>query len=66
MDVLTSKELKQLIGNSRLYYKYNEHIDRESAYEILNEKIEKINKKEEVEKKKKESAKRLDTEKVQG
>ncbi|MBT8317288.1 MAG: DUF853 family protein [Lutibacter sp.] len=54
MDILTEKELKQLIDNSRLYYKYNEIIDRESAYEILSEKIEKINEKEEVEEKKKE------------
>jgi len=54
MDVLTEKELKQLIENSRLYYKYNEAIDRKSAYEILNEKIEKINEKEKVEEKKKE------------
>jgi len=54
MDILTEKELKQLIDNSRLYYKYNEKIDRESAYEILSEKIEKINEKEEVEERKKE------------
>ena len=53
MDVLTEKELKQLIENSRLFYKYNEEIDRESAYEILSEKIEEINKKEHVEEKKK-------------
>jgi DNA helicase HerA-like ATPase len=57
MDVLSDKELKQLINNSRLYYKYNEDIDRESAYEILNEKIEKINEKEKVEEKKKEASK---------
>ncbi|WP_298370584.1 helicase HerA-like domain-containing protein [uncultured Lutibacter sp.] len=57
MDVLSDKELKQLIDNSRLYYKYNEDIDRESAYELLNEKIESINEKEEVEKKKKEASK---------
>ena len=57
MDILSKKELKDLIDNSRLYYKYNEVIDRESAYEILNEKIEKINDKEEVDKKKKESVK---------
>ena len=54
MDVLTEKELKQLIQNSKLYYKYNEAIDRESAYEILTEKIEKINEKEKVEDRKKE------------
>lgn len=57
MDVLNESELKQLIDSSRLYYKYNEEIDRESAYEILSEKIEKINEKEEVEEKKKASTK---------
>lgn len=41
MDILTETELKQLIDASRLYFKYNENIDRESAYELLNEKIEK-------------------------
>lgn len=43
MDVLTPKEIKQVIENSRLFYKYNENLDRESAYELLNSKIEKIN-----------------------
>lgn len=43
MDVLTDKELKNVINNSRLFYKYNENLDRESAYELLNEKIEKVN-----------------------
>ncbi|SNR39999.1 helicase HerA-like domain-containing protein [Lutibacter flavus] len=57
MDVLTDNELKHLINTSRLYYKYNEDIDRESAYEILSEKIEKINEKEKVEEKKKEASK---------
>lgn len=46
MDILTESELNNLIKNSRLYYKYNETIDRESAYEILTAKIEKINEKE--------------------
>jgi hypothetical protein len=41
MDILTSRELKQVIDNSRLIGKYNEEIDRESAYEMLNEKIKK-------------------------
>lgn len=54
MDILTEKELNDLIKNSRLYYKYNDTIDRESAYEILTDKIEKINKKEAVEERKKE------------
>ena len=58
MDILSNSEIKQQIENSRLFYKYNETIDRESAYEILNEKIEKINKIEEVEERKKEAAKK--------
>lgn len=41
MDVLTEKELKAVIDGSKLVSKYEETIDRESAYEILNEKIEK-------------------------
>ena len=57
MDVLSDVELKQLIDTSRLYYKYNEAIDRESAYEILNEKIEAINKKEAVAEQKKKAFK---------
>ncbi|MDC6352577.1 DUF853 family protein [Zeaxanthinibacter sp. PT1] len=40
MDVLTSDELEEVIDNSKLVRKYNEVIDRESAYELLNEKIE--------------------------
>ena len=44
MDVLTDAELKTAIGKSKLVKKYNEDIDRESAYEILNEKIEKAEK----------------------
>lgn len=40
MDILTAGELAQVIATSSLVKKYNEHIDRESAYELLNEKIE--------------------------
>ncbi|MDT0684778.1 helicase HerA-like domain-containing protein [Autumnicola psychrophila] len=40
MDVLTGKELDEIIGKSDLAEKYNEDIDRESAYELLTEKIE--------------------------
>ncbi len=39
MDILTDTELSSLLGKSKLYKKYNETIDRESAYEILNKKI---------------------------
>ena len=41
MDILTDKELNTLLKKSALIPKYNEEIDRESAYELLNEKIEK-------------------------
>lgn len=53
MDVLSSKEIKQTINNSKIYNKYTENIDRDSAYEILNKKIEKayLKHKEEEEKK---------------
>ncbi len=41
MDVLTDSELKNLLGESKLIEKYNEDIDRESAYELLDKKIKK-------------------------
>ncbi|WP_445384320.1 helicase HerA-like domain-containing protein [Robiginitalea sp. IMCC44478] len=41
MDILSEAELKALIKKSSLVPKYGEVVDRESAYEILNEKIEK-------------------------
>ncbi len=50
MDVLTAAELKNVLKESKLIKKYNEDIDRESAYEILNEKIEKAEKEAEKEK----------------
>jgi DNA helicase HerA-like ATPase len=40
MDVLTDSELSNLLGKSKLIKKYNETIDRESAYELLNKKID--------------------------
>lgn len=40
MDILTDKELKELLSNSQLSDKYNQNVDRESAYELLNKKIE--------------------------
>lgn len=39
MDILTDTELNTLLDDSKLVMKYNETIDRESAYEMLNEKI---------------------------
>ena len=40
MDVLSQLEIDAIISKSYLVRKYNEEIDRKSAYEILNEKIE--------------------------
>jgi DNA helicase HerA-like ATPase len=51
MDILSESELKKLIRSSSLVEKYNEEIDRESAYEMLNEKIEKAEREAEKEKK---------------
>ena len=39
MDILTEAELGSLVSQSQLAKKYNQEIDRESAYEMLNEKI---------------------------
>ena len=58
MDVLTSSELDEVIGKSKLVKKYNEDIDRESAYEVLNEKIAKAEKEAEKEKERKTTTRR--------
>jgi DNA helicase HerA-like ATPase len=53
MDIITDAEKSALISKSRIADKYNKAIDRESAYELLNAKInelEEANKKEEEEK----------------
>lgn len=39
MDVLNESEILELTNNSKLVKKYNDEIDRESAYEILNKKL---------------------------
>ena len=54
MDVLTEDEIKKLVKSSALVPKYNTEVDRESAYEILTEKLIKAsedNKKIEIEEK---------------
>ena len=51
MDILTDTEIKALLDKSVLKAKYNEVIDRESAYEILNAKIANEAPKEEAPKK---------------
>lgn len=54
MDVLTDNELSQLLSKSKLVKKYNENIDRESAYEMLNKKIKQAEAEEAKEKARKE------------
>lgn len=54
MDILTNQEIESLIANSKVATKYNEIVDRESAYEILTDKIVRFNKQEIEEKKLKE------------
>nr|WP_315179203.1 helicase HerA-like domain-containing protein [uncultured Flavobacterium sp.] len=39
MDILTESEIQEINNRSKLVKKYSELIDRESAYEMLNEKI---------------------------
>ncbi len=39
MDVLTGGEIDEIINDSKLIKKYNEVVDRESAYEVLTEKM---------------------------
>jgi hypothetical protein len=50
MDILSEEEINQLVDKSELVAKYNEVIDRESAYELLNKKIEEIHQEEEKQK----------------
>ncbi len=42
MDVLAPQEMQQIIDSSFLVKKYNEVIDRESAFELLNNKLKKV------------------------
>lgn len=39
MDVLTEAEMQAIVQQSRLVNKYNQEVDRESAYELLNDKL---------------------------
>lgn len=68
MDILTDKELQDVIDDSKLALKYNDTVDRESAYEILNKKIEaaqavkaKLDKEEEENKKQSRTSSRRST-----
>lgn len=54
MDVLSEDELSSLLSKSKMVKKYNETIDRDSAYEMLNKKIDLAEAEEAKEKAKKE------------
>ncbi|WP_224483416.1 helicase HerA-like domain-containing protein [Robertkochia aurantiaca] len=57
MDILSAKEIEQVHRSSVLTSKYEEDIDRESAYEILSRKIEEAREDEQMEQAKKEREK---------
>jgi uncharacterized protein len=40
MDILTDAEITSLTGSSKLVAKYNQDVDSESAYELLNKKLQ--------------------------
>ncbi|MEE9349070.1 MAG: helicase HerA-like domain-containing protein [Flavobacteriaceae bacterium] len=61
MDILSKTEIQEVIDGSYIYKKYTEDIDRESAYELLNKKIDKVHEQEEAAKKKKEAEKKTTT-----
>ncbi|MEM8999991.1 MAG: helicase HerA-like domain-containing protein [Bacteroidota bacterium] len=61
MDVLTDSELKEAISTSKLVKKYNDDIDRESAYEILNDKIVQAEREAEKEKERKATTRKRTT-----
>ncbi|SDD72028.1 hypothetical protein SAMN04488104_105019 [Algoriphagus faecimaris] len=42
MDILTASEIDQLVGSSDLVPRYNQDVDRESAFEILNRKMDEL------------------------
>ncbi|QEC67297.1 DUF853 family protein [Panacibacter ginsenosidivorans] len=57
MDILSDVEIDALISKSKLANKYNRTVDSESAYEILNEKLEEAAKKTQQQQEEQEQAK---------
>jgi len=57
MDVLSDVEIDSIVGNSKLATKYNTAVDSESAYEILNAKLEEAAQKTEAQAEEKKAAK---------
>ena len=56
MDIITEEEQNQLVKNSSIASKYNKVIDRESAYEMLTEKLNELDKEKKIEEVKKEES----------
>lgn len=57
MDILTEQEMDSIVGQSKLVAKYNQVVDRETAYELLTQKLEGAAEKAAEEKAEKEEAK---------
>jgi DNA helicase HerA-like ATPase len=57
MDILSNIEIDALVSKSKLANKYNRTVDSESAYEILNEKLEEAAKKTQQQQEQQEQAK---------
>ena len=57
MDVLTDAEIEALIAKSKIASKYNKIVDNESAYEILNKKLNEAAREDDEKKQRKKSAK---------
>jgi DNA helicase HerA-like ATPase len=69
MDILVDSEIAEINSKSKLVKKYSEELDRESAYEILNKKIEDANRQveeESTEQEEKEESKEPSTASVVG
>jgi hypothetical protein len=58
MDVITEDEKEDVLAKSKLMKRYSEDIDRESAYELLSKKLERMEEKEEEEEEQREAGKR--------
>jgi len=69
MDILTPSEIDAILATSEIIEKYNEEIDRESAYEVLKAKIEEAQKaenQEEIEKEREKARKSTTSRKTTG
>jgi len=51
MDILSKSEMEEILFESEIIEHYNKEVDRESAYELLDERIEDIERREEKEEK---------------